>query len=354
MKRFFVLLLSFALASFAQQPTTLALSSPAPPAVNASAFIVGNGGSSTYVYWVVTNYPSGSVVSQAAIVDLAATTLTNTNYVAVGWNSQPGALTYDLIRAATFNGVSCTSCAVTTGLITTAYKDQGGALTTYAGRAPAQSGSGQFYINTRDFDVPEVRQVIGSTDYQASLIRGATLPNYCNVGDAFFLTGGSPGYNIYDCTSPNVWTMQGLRSATLSASMGTTAATVNTFFFSPVGGSAISTANTGVRWIFIPDGCKITRVRVYSDAVPGAGSTIVLKLQKATLTPGVGLSAFSDVDSTISFTATPAVMFNSDITTFTAGASVTVAGPAFITWNFTVSGATTTGTMNVGTAITCQ
>ena len=49
---------------------------------------------------------------------------------------------------------------------------------------------------------------------------GVTLPATCNVGEGFFLTGATPGQNLYLCTSSGVW--KGVGTAALPfAGIGT-------------------------------------------------------------------------------------------------------------------------------------
>lgn len=238
------------------QTVTLDMTTPAPPAVNASAFVVGNGGISSYEYYVVTRYASGSAVSTPALVQFAATTLSASNYVTVNWNSQPGALTYDVIRVApgvSFNGVNCTSCAVATGLTVTTRNDQGSALTTYAGVSPAQTGIGSLYVNTRDFDRPEVRQTINGVDYQASLLRGSTIPTYCTPGDSFFKTNAPAGQNLYLCTSQNTFVRAstGAAASMYFGGIMLTGASGFTLYGSglAIGTTDLGTVPAGKRWL---------------------------------------------------------------------------------------------------------
>lgn len=151
---------------FAQQPISVALQTPAPPQAQVSTAVIGNSGGSRYTYWVVTNYPSGSVVSGPSNVSLAPGVLTPTNYVGVSWTAQSGATSYDLIRLnppASFGG-SCTACAVVVATTATSFSDNGGSLANYSSGSGAVSANGTIYINTRDYSAPQMRQIVNGAD----------------------------------------------------------------------------------------------------------------------------------------------------------------------------------------------
>jgi len=164
--KFVFLVIILASAALAQSPVTVSLSTPAPPAATVSAVVAGNPGNAQYNYYVITNYPSGSVVSNAALVQFAPVTLTVTNYIQVGWNSLPGVTNYDVVRLtapATFSG-SCTLCKVASGLAANSVQDTGSALTSYTSPSPSATANGQIYINTRDYPSPQIRQNLNGVD----------------------------------------------------------------------------------------------------------------------------------------------------------------------------------------------
>lgn len=141
------------------------MQTPAPTAPSASVSVGGNNGNTQYAYYVIANYPGGSVISQAAIIRRAPDTLSSGNYVNVGWQALTGATNYDVIRLlprAAFTG-SCT-CAVATGLATTSVNDIGSALTSYTIGAQAVSALGTLYVNNTDYSPPQLRQIVNGVD----------------------------------------------------------------------------------------------------------------------------------------------------------------------------------------------
>jgi len=196
--------LAFALTAFAQQPISVNLVSPAPPAAVPQVNVVGNSGNSTYNYIVVANYPSGSVIGSPVTLRMGPTTLSGSNYVQIGWQALSGAISYDVLRLTppnTFNGSTC-ACAVATGLTTTTTTDTGTALTSYTAAAPAKGGSATLYVNTKGYDNPQVRQAMASYDIQASVGVATTLPTYCSAGDTVVNTTTSL---FYICNPANTW-----------------------------------------------------------------------------------------------------------------------------------------------------
>lgn len=154
-----------ALALSAQPPMNLQMQTPAPASPFVSAFAQGNPGNASFNYYVVATYPSGTAVSQPALVQFAQSTQTSGNPVNVGWAALAGATSYDVLKLVaplTFTG-SCT-CSIATGLTTTSYRDTGGGLSLYTLAAGAVSGTGTLYVNTRDYSGPQVRQVLNGVD----------------------------------------------------------------------------------------------------------------------------------------------------------------------------------------------
>lgn len=148
-----------------QIPQTLQMQAPAPASPIASANVNGNSGNARYAYYVIANYPSGAVISQAAIVNNAPAVLSGGNYVNVGWQALNGAVTYDVIRLLptdVFTG-SCT-CGLMTGLTTTSFNDTGGSSISYTIGAQAPSAQSTLYVNNIDYAPPQLRQVINGVD----------------------------------------------------------------------------------------------------------------------------------------------------------------------------------------------
>src|SRR5215467_8096800 len=80
-------------------PDDVTLTAAAPNgSKSGSTQSIGRSGLRTYYYWVIVNYPIGSVISDAILVRGAPDPLDMTNYVAISWEPAPKALTYDLLR----------------------------------------------------------------------------------------------------------------------------------------------------------------------------------------------------------------------------------------------------------------
>ena len=161
-----VLLLAFILSACSYGQVTVGLSTPAPSAPNVSASVVGNPGNAQYNYWVIANYPGGSVISNTALVQFAPVTLTGSNYIQINWNMLTGASAYDVVKLlapAQFSG-SCVSCLVASGLTVASTQDTGSVLSSYTASASAVQANGQIYINTRDYRPPQMRQVVNGID----------------------------------------------------------------------------------------------------------------------------------------------------------------------------------------------
>jgi hypothetical protein len=153
-------------STLAYAQINVSLYTPAPPAPTISGSVAGNPGNAQYNYWVIANYPSGSAVSNAALVQFVPVNLTVSNYVQLNWNSVPGVSSYDVVRLtppASFSG-SCTLCRVASGLTVTSVNDTGSALTSYTASPSAVNANGSLYINTRDYSTPQMRQTLNGVD----------------------------------------------------------------------------------------------------------------------------------------------------------------------------------------------
>lgn len=138
---------------------------PGPTSINAQ--VVGAPGATVRCYFVVANYPGGSVVNSTnpACVTNANNTLTSLNFVNIGWTGVSSgvetATTYDVI-VQTQTGPfpvsgTCTSCSVATGLTGTTTVDNGGALGSYtfAGFA-TPNPMARIRVNNYSFPSPQI------------------------------------------------------------------------------------------------------------------------------------------------------------------------------------------------------
>jgi hypothetical protein len=183
-------LIAFAATLAAQQPVTVSLSTPAPSPAQATAVTIGNPGNTSYTYFVITNYPGGSVISAPAVVQFAPAALTGTNYIQIGWTPLSGATSYDVVRGASFSG-SCTACAVATGLTANSAQDKGAALSSYTVGAQGSQGTGSLYINTRDYAPPQMRKVVNGVDSAV----GAANPCTNSAAVGYVATATATGIN---------------------------------------------------------------------------------------------------------------------------------------------------------------
>ncbi len=175
-----------------QQQTTL--SAGPPPALNKlNLTIVGALGNNTYYYYIVTNYPIGSVVSNGFKINNAPN-ITASNYVRLNWGAMDGATSYDILRSTSPNlftsgsSGSCSNCEVTATYTSTSYNDTTATLTLpYTLVAPV-AASVQIRLDNRDHTTPYLN---------LSSIAGPTatfniqLPVICVSGCSG--GGGSPG-----------------------------------------------------------------------------------------------------------------------------------------------------------------
>ncbi len=135
MRKLALIFVFFAALLEAQNELTLrAVLPPSVPSINAVQ--MGTTGAAVYCYFVVANYPGGSVMSpQPSCVTNGNNTLSVSNFVNVGWTAVTGVTNYDVIRISALgpfpSSGACTSCAVTTGATATTFSDTGGATTNY-------------------------------------------------------------------------------------------------------------------------------------------------------------------------------------------------------------------------------
>jgi hypothetical protein len=108
---------------------------------------------------------------------------------------------------------------------------------------------------------------------------GVILPSTCSLGGVFFLTTGSPGANLWACTSVNVWSLQGGQSGFATGSGAPSGACV-------LGATYYDTTN-GNTWL-----CESPGNWQMALTTPGAGP-FVLTGQNGTTpaTPSAGFTA---------------------------------------------------------------
>src|ERR1700679_185933 len=135
----------------------------APNALNQlSLSVVGPLGQSTYYYYIITNYPIGSVASNSFIVTNAPTTLTSGNFVQLNWNAIPGATSYTVVRSKTSpsiftrgSGGSCASCVIVQNLVATSYADQITPTLPYT-LSPIPASAESIYLDNQDYSTPHL------------------------------------------------------------------------------------------------------------------------------------------------------------------------------------------------------
>jgi hypothetical protein len=205
------IVLSLILTSFIYGQRQYDLIAPAPPAASAaSATIVGAHGRRTVCYWVVANYPAGSMLPASPLVCVqdAPDTLSESNYVRLVWSQAQGAAGYDLLATATTAPPQqgC-ACAVSTGVTGVTANDTGarGAYTFGAAAGPAKIS---LRINNRDRAISTL-ELSGPANILGLTVRGAgpAMPANCTVGDLWFLTSGAIG--LYQCVATDIWAATG-------------------------------------------------------------------------------------------------------------------------------------------------
>src|SRR5579863_4441586 len=137
-----LLVMVLACHAFAQTPppvTTplvtfpLSVGVPFPPTPGGPPSVSGTPGTAVYYYWLVTESLAGnSAPSGPFAIYNAPNTLSGSNFVFVGWNPVPGAISYDVLRTTTTStpGGAC-NCAVVVGTSSTTANDQSNALNSY-------------------------------------------------------------------------------------------------------------------------------------------------------------------------------------------------------------------------------
>jgi hypothetical protein len=136
-----LLVMVLACHAFAQAPPVitpvvtfpLSVGVPFPPTPGGPPAVSGTPGTAVYYYWLVTESLAGnSAPSGPFAIYNAPNTLSGSNFVFVGWNPVPGAISYDVLRTTTTStpGGAC-NCAVVVGTSSTTANDQSNSLNSY-------------------------------------------------------------------------------------------------------------------------------------------------------------------------------------------------------------------------------
>jgi hypothetical protein len=106
------------------------------------------------------------------------------------------------------------------------------ALVLIAGQAFGQTSTG----TTVDLQVQGRNPDFSNFSFTRPVAVGAALPASCQLGQFYFNSAAQPGANLYACTAPNVWTLEGAPGST-SGSAGTMAAQLGDFAAVLAGGT---------------------------------------------------------------------------------------------------------------------
>lgn len=276
-----------ALSAIAQQ--TVNLTAVAPQGVTGLGAGIGGSaaapGNITACYWVVTNYVGGGIMSARPTCPTnVPASLSSTNYVLLTWQPATGtSITYDVLKTTGPNPPAPgATVAITTGLTSPTYQDQGGGLSTYTiAPFPYANASATLQLNVQDFTVPTFEYISGF----GGVVQGAfgvvvpkgtgmirigsrSTPITIDSTGALYITSGSP--------SPGSATGVTTGGIIVSTSANLTLAQVNA-------GTVILPAVTGQTF-------KLQHVVLQALGGATAGCTAVQVTDTAG-TPIVGISA---------------------------------------------------------------
>jgi hypothetical protein len=138
------------------QADTVRFSAVGPPNVGTvSATRLGNAGSNTFYYWVVSNWPIGKAIPARVQVNQAPNTLTATTSIRLNWTPN-GATSYDVLRTTTASLPSSCVCALATGLVVGVYTDIGGAFGPPYVVTSVGTANASIRLDNRNQSVPEL------------------------------------------------------------------------------------------------------------------------------------------------------------------------------------------------------
>jgi hypothetical protein len=170
-------------------------------------------------------------------------------------------------------------------------------LVLLAGQAFAQTSTG----TSLDLQVQGRNPDFSSFLLTRPMTVGAALPTSCQLGQFYFNSAAQPGANLYACTAPNVWTLEGVpgSGASMAAQLGDFAAVLASGTLTV--GAGCSTSNPcNVRFgnvvysfknsaTVTPSGSTSGLVMLYIDGSGNltAGSTVALTCGRCTYASGV-------------------------------------------------------------------
>lgn len=172
-----------------QFASDILMKAPNPEGVTeATVQTVGQPGLGFQVYWIVSHFPIGSVVSPAFPAYDAPNALHINNYVRIVWEPVPGVMAYDLLVTPGMSlpqGPTNIALAIGLGPTQTAFNDQGQGLTSYTVPKGAAPASCHLFLDNRDFAKPTL-EIVGDVQLAVPTI---VFPDGSTQGSA----GGGSG-----------------------------------------------------------------------------------------------------------------------------------------------------------------
>ena len=168
MKKLALLTFLIAMVAMGQPgPQQINLNAPSPtPVEQLSTTLSGTGGQTTYYYYIVANYPIGSVVSNGFAAQNGPATISGGGFFILNWNAIAGVTNYTILRTTTPNVFTagaisgqCSACIVVQNLTTTTYNDITTPTLAYTLNG-VPGAAVQFYLNNQSYLKPYV--VVGS------------------------------------------------------------------------------------------------------------------------------------------------------------------------------------------------
>lgn len=165
---------------------------PGPdPIPDATTEIVGPLGSSLYVYWIVSHFPIGSVVSGPFPRPSAPDRLSESNYVRISWLPTPGASSYDLLVTRDLRmPMRPGNFALATGLTSTSFRDEGDPVEFYdlTGVPLGAPQNEHIFFDNRDAKQPTLRFIPWPIEVSSIIFEDGTEQNTAGGGGG----GGGP------------------------------------------------------------------------------------------------------------------------------------------------------------------
>jgi hypothetical protein len=167
LKCFTILLILFnsisAIALSQSAPQQYNFSAPIPTSPQPAVNRVGNIGSNTFYYFIVTRFTNGNVISSGPGPVIFQTTqnLDSNNYISVTWPGQPNATGYDVIRIATpqfpggGTGGTCTNCLVASNTSSTSVLDNTYTIASYTLSNTLQPATGYIQLTNSGNIAPQ-------------------------------------------------------------------------------------------------------------------------------------------------------------------------------------------------------